>query len=1034
MVCKTRLWTFVLWHVASISLAGSADGEIVGHWRLDDVAPNGIVVDSSPHGYNGVLKGENQDLHTQGLSVDGKVGTALDFRNGAFVDLSQHRDALYELEDFTLSLWLRCDGQRAEQCFFSWSFGSLFPRIQIQVHQGRILYGWNDGFGSSTAGTFDMITSAPLAWAPSDWHHVAIVVGKGTLSMYRDGRLIGSAARGELRGLPILVPKRVPRARRRQVFLGRLNYGRPSHLLHLTGAMDDVQIWNEAATVEQIRQVVGKDNLADERTVRSAVEQDHHAKATAHDTSATLPLGATPPTAMLAHFPDRLHAFVWRNWYAVEPEKIAEALGTSVDNITALAESMGLPPAIPIPAEQKTRGYFWMTLCRRNWHVAPSEQIATLLSTIPEKLARFLRVEEHANWVILGRFKPACEPLRYESPDAAARQRAAEMKRVVEEQFSEEIGQPGEPRFEFVRRLSGPRPSRPTVALRNRSQSGPRFVCSYLKIYGDPLLDSNVDMYPEGLLQRLAEAGVDGVWLYGVLRQLAPGGESFPEFGQGWETRQANLRSLVERARRYGIGVYLYINEPRSMPPAFFHDRVDMAGVRGSDGVCLCTSHPDVRQWMGDALAHLFGHVPDLAGVFTITASENQTNCAWGGRHGQCPRCAVRSGAEIIAEVNATIADGVHRGNPDAKVIAWDWGWFGNRKAEEIIPRLPKSVWLMSVSEWSLPIQRGGIQTTVGEYSVSAVGPGPRATRHWALAREAGLKTVAKVQLNTSWELSSLPYLPVLDLVAEHCHNLAQIRTDGMMLSWSLGGYPSPNLRIADCFSRKPTPSIDDALNEVARDCFGPEGALHARKAWTAFSKAFAEYPYHIRVLYLAPVQLGPANLLCSSKTNWQATMVGFPYDDLTSWRGPYPPEIFAEQFEKVAGGWEDGLAELKLAVQNAPAERRPDAEAELVFARAARLYFKSVANQIRFVQLRDALADTTKPLPTATRAEHLEDIRNVLLDEMAVAREMYTLARLNSCVGYEAASQYFYLPLDLVEKVINCRWLLGQYAAPGRE
>lgn len=390
-----------------------------------------------------------------------------------------------------------------------------------------------------------------------------------------------------------------------------------------------------------------------------------------------------------------------------------------------------------------------------------------------------------------------------------------------------------------------------------------------------------------------------------------------------------------------------------------------------------------------------------------------------------------RSAAEIIAEVNATIADGVHRGNRDAEVIAWDWGWFGNRNADEIIPRLPKSVWLMSVSEWSLPIQRGGVQAMVGEYSVSAVGPGPRATRHWALARAAGLKTSAKVQLNTSWELSSLPYLPVLDLVAGHCHNLAQAGTDGLMLSWSLGGYPSPNLKIADRFSRHPTPSIDEALNEVARECFGSEGAPHARKAWTAFSKAFAEYPYHIRVLYLAPVQLGPANLLYSPTTNWQATMVGFPYGDLTSWRGPCPPAIFAAQFDKVAVGWENGLAELELAVKNAPADRRADAEAKLVLARAARLYFKSVANQARFIQLRDTLADTANPLPAPTRAEYLEGIRNVLFDEMAVAREMFSLARLNSCVGYEAASQYFYLPLDLVEKALNCRWLLDQYAAP---
>ena len=42
-----------------------------------------------------------------------------------------------------------------------------------------------------------------------------------------------------------------------------------------------------------------------------------------------------------------------------------------------------------------------------------------------------------------------------------------------------------------------------------------------------------------------------------------------------------------------------------------------------------------------------------------------------------------------------------------------------------------------------------------------------------------------------------MPYLPVLDLVAEHCRALAGAGIDGMMLSWSLGGYPSPNLEVA---------------------------------------------------------------------------------------------------------------------------------------------------------------------------------------------------------------------------------------------
>jgi hypothetical protein len=37
----------------------------------------------------------------------------------------------------------------------------------------------------------------------------------------------------------------------------------------------------------------------------------------------------------------------------------------------------------------------------------------------------------------------------------------------------------------------------------------------------------------------------------------------------------------------------------------------------------------------------------------------------------------------------------------------------------------------------------------------------------------------------------------------------------------------------------------------------------------------------------------------------------------------------------------------------------------------------------------------------------------------------MFTLTNKDSRLGFETSSQYFYLPLDLVEKTINCRFIL---------
>ncbi len=363
-----------------------------------------------------------------------------------------------------------------------------------------------------------------------------------------------------------------------------------------------------------------------------------------------LPHGAARPALVSRYFPDRLHEFVWRNWNAVEPAKLAKIVNGPVEGIAAIAESMGLPPAAPVPSAMRERGY--VTLIRRNWHLLPYEQLLPLVEMTAERLAFTLR-EDDFLWVKLGSLKPQCEPLRYHPPDEPARRRAAEIRRVVEDVFGEEIRRPAEPRFDFVRQLSTPPDPAPKPG--ENSPAPLRIAYSYLAVYGDPLMNPKLDPYPDGLLERCAAVGINGVWLHAVLRELAPGGKTFPEFGVDSQVRLANLRSLVKRAARHRIGVYLYLNEPRAMPEAFFKTRPELAGVREEGYAALCTSQPVVRAWMSDALAHIFSNVPELAGVSTITASENLTNCASHGRWRECPRCKSRTDADIIAEVNAAM-------------------------------------------------------------------------------------------------------------------------------------------------------------------------------------------------------------------------------------------------------------------------------------------------------------------------------------------------------------------------------------------
>ncbi len=45
--------------------------------------------------------------------------------------------------------------------------------------------------------------------------------------------------------------------------------------------------------------------------------------------------------------------------------------------------------------------------------------------------------------------------------------------------------------------------------------------------------------------------------------------------------------------------------------------------------------------------------------------------------------------------------------------------------------------------------------------------------------------------------------------------------------------------------------------------------------------------------------------------------------------------------------------------------------------------------------------------------------------EEIQLAKSQYLIARGDSRIGFEATNQYYYRPLDLVEKALNCRQVI---------
>jgi len=718
-----------------------------------------------------------------------------------------------------------------------------------------------------------------------------------------------------------------------------------------------------------------------------------------------LPIGKNPKPIKYTHFPTRHQAVIWRNWELVPVSRLADVLQATENQICKCAEEIGLPVPPDVEDFWLARGY--LTIIRANWHLLPYEQLLALLGWSPEKLAFTLK-EEDFLWTKLGNLKPAAQPVYYMPLNERQAGQTRQIKEIIKEHFSSQ--RHAEKPFGFIRKFKdGTGKCEYEIKNGKGSKAGfdPLFIYSYSAVYGDPLLHPELDPFPDGMLEGYAEMGVTGIWLPVILYTLYPLANA-PEFSKDWEQRIKTLKKLVERAAKYELGVYLYLNEPRGMGNCFFDKYPEWRGVFHDrlDSYALCTSNKPVLDYLRNACAHVFSEVPALAGAFTITFSENPTHCHSNGQGHNCPLCSKRTIPEVIVEVNKAIEEGIHSVAPSAKVIVWNWGTWFPEWDHEAVGMLPDKVEFMAVSENCKPLNIGGVRNEIYDYSISQPGPSQSSVELWNHAKKRGLKTVAKVQLNNSWECASMPYIPVPYLIKEHLDNLKKAGVNGLMLSWTFGGYPGGNLEL---LCREP--------EELALNKFGVKAAPYIIESWKLFSNAFKNFPFHVLVLYNGPHNYGPMNLLYADPTGYASTMVGFPYDDLDGWRVNYPADVFERQFKILSEEWRRGLDLLCESEKYVDADKTDNFTDLKNVAFGAYCHFRSTYLQIRFVRIRN----------NKDKLSQLEII-DILDEEILLAEKLHEIVLKDSRIGFEAGNHYAYTANDLCEKVINCENLKRFY------
>ena len=312
------------------------------------------------------------------------------------------------------------------------------------------------------------------------------------------------------------------------------------------------------------------------------------------------------------------------------------------------------------------------------------------------------------------------------------------------------------------------------------------------------------------------------------------------------------------------------------------------------------------------------------------------------------------------------------------------------------VEMLDKDISVICVSEYDLAIEKGGVKSKIIDYSISNPGPSEITKKTLRKAEENGHTIYAKIQTNNSWECSAVPYLPVFDLLYEHLKNLTKIGVKNYMLTWTLGGYPSPMLGMVAEYTQK---GEAFKLDEWYERVYGAEHTL-VKEAVKHFCKGFVEYPFSIDSLYFSPKTLSCANLWPIEKQNQRTTMVCYAYEDYENWTKPYPVKIYLSQYEKLLKEWGIGYSLL--------ANSKSKAVAELaLFAKAAYSHFQSDYLQTKYAYLRE------------DKEGNAEEIKAVAGQEKENTAELLSLLYQNACIGFEASNHYYYTDRNLLEKIL---------------
>lgn len=565
--------------------------------------------------------------------------------------------------------------------------------------------------------------------------------------------------------------------------------------------------------------------------------------------------------------------------------------------------------------------------------------------------------------------------------------------------------------------------------------------------------DAGPDMfYHDNMLLRLAEHGFNGIWIRGSFRHFAKV-SVFPEFGANSEVILSRLRNVAQRAARYGIKVFLYLNEPLGIAEddEFFENHPQCAGAPSTykPMINLCTSTPEIKTYLRESAEYIFRQAPELAGFLMITASEYPSHC-WCrtgidpenpdqrlGEVQACPRCRERTPQDTVAELVGLILQGARSVKPEAEIIAWNWSWamWEADPQTGVLEALPEEVIVMGDYERGEPAEARGFAYTNDEYNLKVVGPSRRFRGVADFQLQRGRPVYAKIQIGTTHENPDVPYLPVPQKIARKYQTLHETGVTGMMTCWNFGNMPSLGTEIAGEYTFGPQPEVEAGLQAIAARHFGRAVAAEVVAAWQIMCEAHDNFPGSIPVMYVGPVSRGPAFLFIFDQLDKR-----FPNSwlldkdiegDRLDWASPFGPEKVLECYRAEAEEGARAVALLREAQAKVSGEDQRRLARETGLMEFHLVQTESAANVVEFLLLRNAYYEAGD---TAEKARLLDQIEAVCRAEVVNARRALPLMAADARLGWHGEAYGYMISPELIEeKLTRLEALLSERLAAER-